>query len=103
MKEIVATRIGGFRPEDKFLFDAIELFFNLRHDGRVTNLRKQPSTAELLNWLQMLLHRGAVPGLDLHSQKELVVQTITALVKNPEDRRDACEYIEKRWKKERGN
>jgi MoxR-like ATPase len=104
MKEIVARRISGLAPDDRLLADAIQLFFDFRHDERVTNLRKQPSTAELLNWLQMLLHRGAVPGRDLHSQKELVVQTIAALVKNPEDRRDACEYIEVRWKKgEQGN
>jgi MoxR-like ATPase len=103
MREIVAARISGLRPEDKLLADAIDLFFSLRHDERATNLRKQPSTAELLNWVQMLLRRGAVSGQDLQSQKEVVVQTISVLVKNPEDRRDTCEYIEQRWKKGRGD
>jgi MoxR-like ATPase len=103
MREIVATRIAGLRPADKLLADALDLFFKLRREERETNLRKPPSTAELLNWLQMLLHRGAQSGQDLQSQKELVIQTISALVKNPEDKRDASEFIQQRWKKGKNN
>ena len=95
--DIVAERITSLGKTDLLLADALDLFFRLRHGSRETNLRKEPSTAELLNWLQMLLHRGAKPGHALKPQKELIHETLTTLVKNAEDRREAAEFIENRW------
>ncbi len=97
MREIVAARIAGLGAADPLLADAIDLFYRLRHDKRETNLRKQPSTAELLNWLQILMHRGAQPGQSLKLQKELVQQTVSTLVKNTEDRKEAAEFVANRW------
>lgn len=97
MREIVAERIAGVSKDDPFFADALDLFYRLRHAKRETNLRKEPSTAELLNWLQILIHRGAKPGESLKHQKELVQQTLSTLIKNTEDRREASEFIENRW------
>jgi MoxR-like ATPase len=97
MSDIVAARIAGLTTTDSFLADALDLFYRLRRGQRETNLKKEPSTAELLNWLQILMHRGARSGQSLKQQKPLVLQTLSALVKGPEDRREAEEFINKRW------
>ncbi len=97
MEEIVAGRLAGITKNDPLLKDAVDLFYKLRHGRRETNLRKEPSTAELLNWLQILRHRGAEPGQGLKQQKDLVQQTLSTLIKNTDDRREASELVEKRW------
>jgi MoxR-like ATPase len=94
---IVAARIGDLTPADAFLADALDLFYRLRHARRETSLKKEPSTAELLNWLQILMHRGAASGVPLKAQKALVLQTLSTLVKSPEDSREAEEFIKNRW------
>jgi MoxR-like ATPase len=97
MGQIVAARLVGLQAGDPLLTDALDLFYRLRHDRRETNLRKEPSTAELLNWLQVLMHRGAKADASLKQQKELVRETISTLVKNTEDRREATEFVVNRW------
>lgn len=97
MRDIVAERVSGLGKTDPLLADALDLFFRLRHGRRETNLRKEPSTAELLNWLQILMHRGAKTGEALKLQKELVLQTLSTLVKNTDDRREASDFVATRW------
>lgn len=97
MREIVAARIAGLTSTDPLLADALDLFYRLRHTRRETSLKKEPSTAELLNWLQILMHRGAAPGQSLKLQKGLVKQTLSTLVKSSDDRREAEEFVESRW------
>jgi len=97
MREIVAARIAGLTSTDPLLADALDLFYRLRHGRRETSLKKEPSTAELLNWLQILMHRGAAPGQSLKLQKAVVKQTLSTLVKSSEDRREAEEFIDSRW------
>jgi MoxR-like ATPase len=97
MKRIVATRVANLRVVDRLLEDAVDLFYRLRHGPRETNLRKEPSTAELINWLQVLVHRGAKAGEPLKAQIELVRETIPTLVKNSDDRREATEFAMNRW------
>ena len=97
MRQIVSARIEGLSSTDPLLKDALDLFFRLRHEKRETNLKKEPSTAELLNWLQVLLHRGAQPGQSLKPQKGLVRETLSTLVKNSDDRRDAEAFVAARW------
>ena len=97
MREIVAARIAGLTSTDPLLADALDLFYKLRHAKRETSLKKEPSTAELLNWLQVLIHRGVKPGQSLKLQKALVVETLSTLVKSSEDRRDAEAYVRDRW------
>ena len=97
MREIVAARIEGLGVADPLLGDALDLFYRLRHERRETNLKKEPSTAELLNWLQIVLHRGAKPSESLKVQKDLVSQTLSTLLKNSDDRREAQDYVANRW------
>ena len=53
MTEIVAARLGqNIGSGNQFVTDAIEFFYELRKPA--TGMRKRPSTAELLNWLQTL-------------------------------------------------
>jgi MoxR-like ATPase len=86
MKEIVAGRISGATSADPLLADALDLFYLLRHERRETSLKKEPSTAELLNWLQVLMHRGVAVGRPLRDQRPLVLETLSTLVKGHEDR-----------------
>jgi MoxR-like ATPase len=97
MEKIVAGRITDLTPADPLLSDALDLFYRLRHEKRETSLRKEPSTAELLNWLQVLMRRRAVIGEPLRKQRSLVLETLSTLVKGPEDRREAEEFIKHRW------
>src|SRR5262245_3062562 len=96
-RAIVATRIATLGATSALLHDAIDLFYRLRRGQREINLRKEPSTAELLNWLQIMIHRGAQPDSPLKLQKDLVQQTISTLVKNTEDRRETSEFVASRW------
>jgi MoxR-like ATPase len=96
MQQIVAERIAELTPADPLLADALDLFYRLRH-GRDTSLKKEPSPAELLNWLEVLIHRNAATRGTLKKQKQLVLQTLSTLVKNPEDRHEAEDFIINRW------
>lgn len=97
MKQIVAAHMQAMKPDTPLLADALDLFYALRNESRKTQLRKPPSTAELLNWLQVLVHRKLTPSQSLKSGKELVIATLATLVKNAEDRREAIEFIRSRW------
>jgi len=97
LQEIVASRIGGLKSADPLVSDAIDLFQKLRGGDRAVSLKKKPSTAELLNWLQMLMHRGVTPSERLVTQKPLILQTLSTLVKSTDDRRDAISFINDRW------
>jgi hypothetical protein len=50
-----------------------------------------------VSFKQILMHCGAQPGQSLKLRKDLVAQTICALVKNSEDRREATEFAINRW------
>ncbi len=97
LAEIVCAHLAGLKPDAPLLADALDLFYSLRNDSRRTQLRKQPSTAELLNWLQILIHRGLRAESRLTAQKPLVIATISTLVKNAEDRKEAVDFITHRW------
>ena len=98
MLEIVSARVKRLGRGDPMLADAIDLFYDLRHDRGRTKLQKEPSTAELLNWLNMLLMRGVEPGQSLRAQIDVVQQTISTLVKNGRDRSEALNHVESKWK-----
>ncbi|MEM6625116.1 MAG: MoxR family ATPase [Pseudomonadota bacterium] len=97
MAKIVAARVKGVDAGDPMLADALDLFYSLRHDKGLTKLAKEPSTAELLNWLHLLLHRGVAGGKSLKTQPDLVKQTISTLVKNSRDREEAIAFVDN-WK-----
>lgn len=96
MEKIVAARLQGVGSKSPLLADALDLFYKLRRGGAL-NLKKDPSTAELLNWLQVLLSRGAKAEQSLKLQKSLVAETLSTLVKTTDDAKAAREYIAKSW------
>lgn len=85
MKEIVTARLSGdIDLDEPFLGDALELFYELRQNR--SQIRKKPSTAELLGWLvtlRRLAPDAANPVRSLGADR--VVSTIATLVKNGED------------------
>lgn len=97
MANIVAERLKDLKSDQPLLQEALDLFYRLRPERRETNLRKPPGTAELLNWLQILQHRGAAAAPSLRARPELVFDTLSALVKNEGDRGEAKRFVESRW------
>jgi MoxR-like ATPase len=103
MKKIIEAQASGF--SDALLNDVLGLFYKLREDGR---LRKKPSTAELLGWLQVLrevfkkklddpddaIHKEARP---LAANPESTCQTLYALIKVSEDQTEELEPLFKEW------
>ena len=72
--------MGAF-ASGEFLNQALDIFLRLR-DG---NLRKKPSTAELLNWLMVL--REMYPDVDnpIANNPNCVLDSFSSLVKMKED------------------
>jgi MoxR-like ATPase len=95
MAEIVKAHVD-LEGKTPLVEDALGLFYNLRRTGGAVRLRKDPSTAELLNWLQVLVRRGAKPETSLKTQPDLVLQTICTLLKTTQDRADAENFV-KTW------
>jgi MoxR-like ATPase len=101
MRDIVAARIKALGKGSPMLKDALDLFYSLRRE-QGARLNKQPSTAELLNWLQVLLHRGVRPEDSLRAQPDLVRETASALIKNAADREKAFASVQA-WSEGRTN
>ncbi|UPT65111.1 MAG: MoxR family ATPase [Hyphomonadaceae bacterium JAD_PAG50586_4] len=97
MKAIVAARIADLGPNDPMTADALDLFYRLRKSARLVSLKKEPSTAELLNWLQVLRTRGVRAAQRLTTQKPLVEETLSTLIKSSDDRAEARKFVAERW------
>ena len=97
MPAIVAARIEGLEPNAPLTADAIDLFYKLRKSKRKVSLKKEPSTAELLNWLQVLREREVKAGDRLTTQKTLVKETLSTLIKSSEDRAEVSKFIDEHW------
>jgi MoxR-like ATPase len=95
MADIVKAHLN-LDPRLALVRDAMDLFYKLRRDGGGVRLRKEPSTAELLNWLQVMLRRGASPETSLKTSPDLVLQTVCTLLKTTQDRTDAERFV-KSW------
>lgn len=110
LKEIVSNRIGThLQGADAFIKDALQLFVSIRDAG---NMRKTPSTVELLGWMMTLkdMAPGAAnPLADLVDQAKpeddwassrLVILALSNLIKNSDDDDIAREIIRK-WQQEK--
>ncbi len=87
--EIIVRRLDGIDdPEAPLLGEAISFFLELRRRG----LRKKPSTAELLNWIDALLRHGADKGAGLQASKDLALSTLGVLAKSREDAEEATRF-----------
>lgn len=84
LAEIVASRINYFTAGgDRLLKDAIAFFNKLREPQ--TGMRKKPATAEFLSWLTWLRSKEVSVKNPLKKYSEIMVESFTTLVKNPED------------------
>jgi len=77
--KIIEARLGTYVKQE-FLTDALAIFFQLRD-----NLKKKPSTAELLNWLIVLREKYKDVANPLAKFPESKLTTLSALAKKPED------------------
>jgi MoxR-like ATPase len=95
LKLIVDARIGKAHSTTDLAKDALEIFKAFRDDAGRTGLQDKPGTAELLNWLQALNKLGfnANSSLRRPDAAPLLVQSLVALVKDPEDRPKAARYV----------
>ena len=79
------------------LFDvqrAIEMFYHLRG---APNLKKRPSTSELLDWLRLLVIEGTDPAkLQVSEEPMEVPPMVGALIKNEQDMQRLVEYLSAR-------
>jgi MoxR-like ATPase len=96
LRQIVASRIVEFGGETTpLLSSALELFELLRRDA--AGLGKKPATAELLDWMLLLLALGADRKANLRSRSSLslVKASLPALIKRALDRPAALDEVEK--------
>lgn len=83
--EIVRSRLPAISSaqENSPLLDSALDFF---HEVRKLDLRKPPSTAELLNWLQTLEHYGVEQNTKVINSPEPLRKSLSTLAKTQEDR-----------------
>ncbi len=85
LAEIVRNRLPGVchtEANSVFLDSGLDFFQEVRD----LDLRKQPSTAELLNWLQTLEGYGVTPEQKVQEVQEPLLKSLTTLAKTEEDR-----------------
>jgi MoxR-like ATPase len=88
--EIVRSRVSGFRDGSGRLLDsALDFFLELRKQG----LRKPPSTAELINWLQAMAEGGAALDHPIGAQRPVLDASLSALAKTREDAEDLARFV----------
>jgi MoxR-like ATPase len=89
LTEIVLSRLDSFEDQKSpLLTTAVEFFLKLR----TRNLRKIPSTAELINWLSVLAKDGVAQDRPLREYKDLS-RSLSALIKTREDIDDAQGFL----------
>lgn len=94
LADIVRRRIPGINPaqENSLLLDSGLDFFQ---KVRSLDLRKPPSTAELLNWLQTLEGYGVKPEMQVKHARDLLLKSLSTLAKTQEDRKNLTDWVEK--------
>jgi MoxR-like ATPase len=92
LENIVLRRIEAFaQGSGTLLGEALDLFLRLR--DQASQLRKNPATAELLDWL--LTIKQSSNGAE-HLTRELTDRTISAMIKTAEDQ-DKANKVVTRW------
>ena len=79
MQEIIDVHYP--RIKEELIKESLEVFFNLRE---VNNLKKKPSTSELIDWLKLLMSDELIQQ-DLINQNYDVIPLLGALLKNEQD------------------
>lgn len=94
MKDIVTERMKKEPLPDGVVDQALGLFYELRERA---GLAEGLSTAELLDWLQILRHRKVRDDVPLRGQRDLVLATLPTLLKNAEARKRGLAYVRGEW------
>ena len=88
LAEIVGSKITAYSPKE--IAALIEHFEEIR-SGKTVKMRKNPATAELLNWIT-LLHKAGFPALKIEDtatltaeEKEILTLSYSVLAKNRDD------------------
>jgi len=97
LRRIVASRLSGQLSADSpLLEDALAFFWNVREPGQ--GLRKTPATAELLNWLQAMVDRGADTSKRIGDRDELYDAGRVTLFKTKDDQ-DLARVLIDQWRR----
>lgn len=97
LEEIVEGRIDALAGGGRLVEEALDLFQRLRRDD--AGVRKRPGTAELLAWLDLLVHRhGFGPQDDLKTHYDIVDLTLGSAIKTSDDL-EAARRIVAEWSK----
>lgn len=100
LRKIVVSRLKSqLATDSRLLSEAIEFFWTVREPGQ--GLRKPPATAELLNWLQSMVDRGADPTGSIRDHDELLAMSEVTLFKTKEDQ-ELAKMLINQWKGGRG-
>jgi MoxR-like ATPase len=93
LADIVRRRMPGISPsrENSLLLDSGLDFF---HQVRSLDLRKPPSTAELLNWLQTLEGYGVQQDKKVMDDPETLRKSLSTLAKTEEDRANLTAWFQ---------
>lgn len=79
--------------QDPLLRTALRFFLDLRQ----RNLRKKPSTAELIHWLNVLVRLGADPRRELSAATPGLESSLNALAKTEDDRDELRRFVHERF------
>ena len=93
LDEIVRSRIPSISSaqENSMLLDSGLDFFQ---EVRGLDLRKPPSTAELLNWLQTLEGYGVQPNMKVIDSPEPLQKSLNTLAKTQEDLANLTAWVQ---------
>ena len=91
LAQIAAARLPAYRGRPRLLGDAVDFFQSVRDDA--LGLSKKPSTAELLNWLDVMIGAQADRDRPLAAQCDLAANCLGALCKTVDDRVAVAERL----------
>ncbi len=96
LADIVLQRVGGSEAalrDEKALSCALDFFLQLRDHGH--GLHKKPSTAELINWINVLASKGVSGDTAPADFRAHLAGSLSTLVKHEEDLGKARQLAEK--------
>ena len=91
MRKILRARLPGLADDVGLVTDALSLFYQYRGEDGGPQIRKQPSTAELIDFVNAV---AANPNWrDRAQRRALFEQNLSALIKTTEDRKIAVDHV----------
>lgn len=97
--DIVRSRlpeVSSVQENSPLLDSALDFFFDVRKLG----LQKPPSTAELLDWLQVLEQYGVKQSTRIMDAREPLLKSLSTLAKTQEDMVELTDLVKRRFPKD---